>query len=118
MARVAGTCYITVDGQELSLSGNLSIPVNTVIREPVLGSGRVVGFSETPVQPQITGDFVVEPETDLRALAEGEDMTVVARLANGMIYTLSGAFLGPQADFSPEDGTVSLTFQGIRGDWS
>lgn len=118
MSRVAGTCFITVDGQELSLSGNLSIPVNTVIREPVVGSGRVVGFRETPVQPQIAGDFVVEPEMDLKAIAEGEDMTVVARLANGKVYTLSGAFLGPQSDYAPEDGTVSLTFQGIRGDWS
>lgn len=116
--RVAGTCFVTVDGQELSLSGNLSIPVNAVIREPVLGSGRIVGFRETPVQPQIAGDFVVEPAMDLKAIAEGEDMTVVARLANGMVYTLSGAFLGPQSDYAPEDGTVSLTFQGIRGDWS
>lgn len=118
MARVAGTCYITVDGQELSISGNLSIPVNTVIREPVLGSGRVVGFKETPVQPQIVVDAIVESETNLEAIARGEDMTVVAELANGKVYTLSGAFLGPQSDYAPEDGTVSLTFQGIRGDWS
>ena len=83
-----------------------------------LDSGRVVGFKETPVQPQIVVDAIVESETNLEVIARGEDMTVVAELANGKVYTLSGAFLGPQSDYAPEDGTVSLTFQGIRGDWS
>lgn len=117
--RIAGTCYITCDGTELNLEGSLSIPINEYNREPVTASGRVIGFKETPVTPTITGSFYVDADFPLETLRSETDMTIVAELANGMRYTLSGAFLsGDSADFSPEDGTVSLTFSGIRGDWS
>lgn len=117
--RISGTCYITVDGEELNLSGALQIPVNKYTRQAVTASGRVIGYSETPVVPSISGNFYVDADFPLEKLRTATDMTIVAELANGMRYTLSDAFLaGDNANFAPEDGTVQLVFNGVRGDWS
>lgn len=117
--RISGTCYITVDGEELNLSGSLQIPVNKYTRQAVTASGRVIGYSETPVVPSISGNFYVDSDFPLEKLRTATDMTIVAELANGMRYTLSDAFLAvDNANFAPEDGTVQLVFNGVRGDWS
>lgn len=117
--RIAGTCYISVDGEELNLEGSLAISLNKFNREPVTASGRVIGYKETPVTPSISGSFFVTSDFPLDKLRTAVDMTIVAELANGMHYTLSDAFLaGTDASFQPEDGHVTLTFNGIRGDWS
>lgn len=77
--RISGTCYITVDGEELNLSGSLQIPVNKYTRQAVTASGRVIGYSETPVVPSITGNFYVDSDFPLEKLRTATDMTIVAR---------------------------------------
>ena len=117
--RIAGTCYISVDGESLNLQGSLSIPMANVTREAIVASGRTIGYKETPVTPTISGSFYVDPAFPLDKLRNAADMTIVAELANGMVYTLSHAFLtGGDSNFNPEDGNVTLNFSGIRGDWS
>ena len=66
--RISGTCYITVDGEELNLSGSLQIPVNKYTRQAVTASGRVIGYSETPVVPSISGNFYVDADFPLEKL--------------------------------------------------
>ena len=115
---IYGTCYITVDGQALSLEGSLQIPIQKFERSAVVASGRVIGYSETPITPSITGSFYVDKGFPLEKLQDAVDMTVVAELANGLRYTLSDAFLsGNNSNYTPEDGKVQLNFSGVRGDW-
>nr|DAJ51207.1 MAG TPA: Tail tube [Caudoviricetes sp.] len=116
--QVAGTCYFSVDGEELNLSGSLSITFSDFTREAKMGSGRMIGFSQTNVAPQIRGEFFVDHGFPLNTILESTGMTIVAELANGWRYTLSDAFFtGDGAEFSPEDGTVTLTFIGKKCDW-
>ena len=116
---IGGTCHITVDGQELSVEGSLSIPVNNVSKTAVVASGRVLGYTTKTVAPSLTGSFYVENDFPLQKIIEASDMTVIAEFANGWKYTLSNAFLsGDSINFTPEDGKITLTFTGLNGDWS
>lgn len=119
MARtIAGICYVKVDGEQLSLSGNLSISMAEVTREAVMGSLGVAGCSETPVAPTITGTFNVDEKFPIDTLLRNTNMTVTAECANGMVFTLSGAFVSGEVSYTPGEGTVQLTFTGDKGNWS
>ena len=118
MSRIAGTCYVKVNSEQLSLNGSLTCTMNSVTREAIMGSTGVAGFSETPVAPSISGTFNVGPDFPLDTLMSQTDMTVTAELANGMVFTLSDAFVSGDVSYSPSDGTVSITFTGSRGNWS
>ena len=50
-------------------------------------------------------------------LQQGENMTIVAEFANGRVYTLSGAYLTDEQEYNADDGTVTLRFDGMHGDW-
>lgn len=115
---LAGTCYVKVNGEQLSLNGSLTCTMNEVTREAILGSTGVAGYSETPIAPSISGTFVVTPDFPMQTIVDDTDMTVTAELANGMVYTLSGAFVSGEVSYSPSDGTVQLTFTGEKGNWS
>lgn len=115
---IAGACYIKVDGEQLSLNGSLTCLANTVTREAIMGSTGVAGYSETPVAPTITGTFNVQSEFPLEKLTTSTSMTITAELANGMVFTLSDAFVSGEASVSASDGTIQLTFTGVRGSWS
>ena len=116
--RIAGTCYFKVNGEQLELQGNLEFPMNKVTRETVLSTGGNVGFKETVIAPYISGDFIVPAEFPVETLTENTDMTITAECANGMVYTLSGAYLIENAAFKPVDGTVSLKFEGTNGEFA
>lgn len=55
---IAGTCYLKVDGEQLSVSSNsISIQSAEVKREAVMGSTGLAGYSEEAVAPTISGTF-------------------------------------------------------------
>lgn len=114
--RLAGTCYFKVEGQQLELQGNLEFPMTTVSRETMLSTGGPVGYKETKVAPYIAGDFIVTADFPVETLMQSESMTITAECANGMVYTLSDAWLVGEAAFKPQDGTTSLRFEGLDGD--
>lgn len=114
--KIAGTCYVKVDGQQLELQGNLEFPMAKVTRESMSSTGGPVGFKETVNVPYIAGDFIVTADFPTSTLVESEAMTITAECANGMVYTLSDAYLVGDTAFKPVDGTVSLRFEGLDGD--
>lgn len=114
--RIAGTCYIKVDGEQLDLSGNLEFPTNQVTRETIKSTSRVVGYSEELTIPYISGDFIVPADFPWEKITESTSMTITAECANGQVYTLSDAWLAGDAAVKPMDGQVSLRFEGTQGD--
>lgn len=116
-SRVAGTCAITVDGTTLELEGSVTIPLSRYKRDEKLSATGAVYYEETPVAPKVAGSFIVDPDFPLTKVTEGTDMTIVTKLANGMTYILSGAFMSGDASFDASGGTVSLTFTGDDGRW-
>lgn len=37
MARIGGTCYFKIDGQQLSLTGGIEVPMNRTVNDDIIG---------------------------------------------------------------------------------
>jgi len=115
--RVAGICYIKIDGEQLEVSGGVECPIVDLKRETVMGLSGPAGMKETAMEPFIKVSAIFMPGFPLDTLQTNTEMTITAELANGKVYTLSGAFLKGEPSVKGEDGTVELEFSGKRGQW-
>lgn len=116
--RIAGTCYIKIDGEQLELKGGIELPLFKTKRESVESiSGPTGYYKEQDVVPFIKGSFLVPSSFPLSMLETGTDLTITAELANGMVYTLSGAYVVGDAALKGDDGEVDLEFNGKKGDY-
>ena len=116
--RIAGTCYFKVDGEQLELTGDIELPMSDKKREAVMSATGPVGYKETVVSPYVKGTFYMTEGFPLDGLTEGTDLTITVELANGMVYTLSGAYLTDEAAVKTGEGTVDLNFGGEKGQWA
>ena len=113
---IAGTCYLKVDGEQLSVSSNsISIQSAEVKREAVMGSTGLAGYSEEAVAPTISGTFNVTADFPLKKLLNGTEFTVTAELVTGKV---SDAFVSGDVSYKTGEGTIELTFTGVKGAWS
>ncbi|WP_338525984.1 phage tail tube protein [Pseudomonas batumici] len=110
---IAGTCYVKVDGAQLTINGGCEAPLMSVKRETV-----VPGFyKETDVAPSFTVTALHTPDFPLQQLIAGTDMTVTCEFSNGKVYVLAGAYLIETPSAKGDDATISLKFEGIKGTW-
>lgn len=115
MARIGGTCYIKVDGLQLSLTGGIEVPMNTALKESVMGLDGSVDYKETHRAPYTKGTFKVPKNFPYDKLTSSDQMTVTSELANGQVYVLSEAFVAGEANHNAEEGTVDIEFNGSEG---
>ena len=111
--KVAGTCYVKVNGAQLVLSGAVEAPLNTVKRETLVKGY----FKEEDAVPFVKLEAVGVPETDFQKICEGKSMTITVEFANQSVYTLSGAYVVGEANYSSDEGKIALEFNGTEGDW-
>lgn len=115
MARIAGTCFLKIDGQQLSLTGGIEVPMNTAVRDDVIGLAGDVDFKETWRAPYTKGTFKVPKDFPVSKIVTATSMTITSELANGQVYVLSSAWLSGEANHNAEEGTVDLEFHGTEG---
>ncbi|MDP3088868.1 MAG: phage tail tube protein [Methylotenera sp.] len=118
--KVAGTCYVKVDGSQLELKGDSGIeaPPFSVTREVVMGQSGVAGLKETAKTPYIKGTFIVGPDFPREKLDTGTDITATVEFINGSVYTLSGAFVVGDSAYKSDSGELDLELNGIKGIWA
>ncbi|KPC53028.1 phage tail tube protein [Amantichitinum ursilacus] len=115
--RLAGTCFIKVNGQLLSIKGGLEAPLSDTKREPLLDSSGVAGFKETPVAPYVKVTALFKKDFPMDTVTNATDMSIQAEFANGKIYTLGDGWLANEAPAKGEEGEIELEFNGMRGNW-
>lgn len=115
--RLGGTCYIKCDGTQFEVKGGVEVPLTDFKREAVTSTGGAVGYKETVEVPYIKLTAIFMPDFPLAAIKAGTDMTLTAELANGKVYTLSGAWLADAPSLKVDDGETELTFNGTRGEF-
>ncbi|PHM20934.1 MAG: phage tail protein [Curvibacter sp. PD_MW3] len=115
--RVAGICYIKVDGEQLEVQGGVECPILAVKRETVMAVAGPAGQKETALRPYVKVNTIFVSDFPLEKLSNGTDMTVTAEFPNGKVYTLSGAFIEGEPAAKAEDGTIELEFGGKKGIW-
>lgn len=111
--KVAGTCYIKVDGVQLVLTGGGEAPLSDKKRETV-----VTGyFKEEDLPPYLKFTAVLTPDFPRKKLVDGTDMTVTCEFKNDTVYVLSGGYLVDEPSANGDDGTIELQFDGNKGVW-
>ena len=111
--KVAGTCYIKVDGDQLVITGGVEVSASKVKRETIVKGW----FKEEDVTPSVKVDAIKTPGLNLSKITEGTNMVVTAEFKDGSSYVLSGAYAVDDITFNGDDGKLSLKFEGISGDW-
>ncbi len=116
--RIAGICYIKVDGAQLEISGDIEIPLTEFKREAVMGLSGPAGYKETALEPYVKVTALFTPDLPVNTLRTNTTLTVTAELANGVVYTLSNAFVRGEPKVKPIEGTIEVEFSGSQGQWS
>ncbi len=115
--RIAGTMYCKIDGEQLEIQGGFECPAAEVTREAVMGQAGLAGYKETTVKQYVKVTALFMPDFPLATLQSNTELTITVELANGKVYTLSGAFLENEAPVKGDDGTIDLEFAGAKGIW-
>jgi len=112
--KVAGVCYLKVDGTQYALRGSLTVSPDDIEREGVAGQDGVHGYKETPRVPSISADISDTDGLSLEALRAITDATVTAELATGKVYVLRNAWTKAGHELDTTEGQVSVTFEGMK----
>lgn len=81
--RLAGIAFLTVDGVNYMLQGDLEYQVSRVSRDTLVGQDKVHGFSEKPVAGHISGTLRDSAGLSLADINAMTNVTVIIELANG-----------------------------------
>lgn len=114
--RLAGVVYLKVNGEMIDLEGTVTINPGEIVREAIVSSTGVIGYTETPKSPSIeyTGYLT---KAQLKALYADTDITATAELANGTVFVLSGAFVSGEPALDAQAGTTNVTLSGVHGEF-
>ncbi|WP_207458655.1 phage tail tube protein [Azospirillum sp. SYSU D00513] len=112
--KVAGTCYLKVDGTQYALRGGLTVSPDAFEREGIAGMDGVHGYKETPRVPSIAADLTDTDGLSLERLLAITNATVTAELANGKTYVLREAWTKGAHELDAAEGQVSVTFEGVK----
>ena len=112
--KIAGTCYVKVDGAQLVLNGAVEAPLNKKKRETIVPGY----FKEEENTAFVKVEAVGVKETDFQKIVNATNATVTVEFANGKVYTLSGSYIVGDANYNSDDGKVALEWNGNEGDWS
>ena len=114
--RIAGVAYLRVDGVQYALKANLTISIDSFIREGVPGMDGVHGYKETPQTPYISAEISDLGGLSLQNLRAMCNNTVTAELANGKTYILRNAWTAAAMELNVADGQVTVRWEGMRGE--
>lgn len=111
--RIAGVCFLKVDGTQYSLRGSMEVQPTVTKREGIAGQDGVHGFKEMPQVPFIEGEFTDMGNLSMVTLAAITDSTVTAELANGTTYILANAWWAVEGKVDTVEGKVPFKFEGL-----
>lgn len=116
--RIAGTCFLKINGEQVPLKGSFSFGLGRSTREGIVGPDRVHGFKELPTVPFIEGQITNTYEINLDSLSKLTEETIILELANGKIIALREAWSvnpdGLKGD--TEEGAVDVRFEGLSAE--
>lgn len=110
--RLAGVAYITVDGANYRLVGELSYGPSKVKRDTLTGQDAVHGYSEMPVPGFISGTFRDAGGLKVADFNAMTNVTVVAELANGKTVIGRNMWqVGEALEVKTQEATVDVRWE-------
>ncbi len=111
--RLAGVAYLSVDGQNYMLSGDLSYSVSKVSRETLVGQDRVHGYSEKPHAGFIAGSFRDAGGLTVANFNAMTNVSVVAELANGKTIVGRNMWTVDAQEVKTAESTFEVKWESI-----
>jgi hypothetical protein len=113
--RLAGTAYLSVDGQSYMLAGDFEYSPAVVSRETLTGMDSVHGYSEKPTAPHIACTLRDSGGLSVAQLNAMSNVTVVAELANGKTIIGRNMWTVEAQAAKSTDATVEVRWEGPQG---
>ena len=101
-----GKCIIRVNGSEIRSTDDATL-------NPGGANGKVYGYKEETVAPELECSVAHTSDTDLTALSAITDATVIFETDSGDKYVLREAFVMEPASLKTTDGTAGLKFSAV-----
>lgn len=115
--RIAGTCYVSVDGDQLELAGKCTASLDSSEKEGLSGLSGVAGYKEMPRVPFIDIEAFVPKGFPMAKIRDRDDLVITVNLANGMNGVLSESWLAGALEVDGAEGKVNIKFEGKEGKW-
>jgi hypothetical protein len=115
-SRIAGVAFITVNGEQMALRGNLTISPSAVERTMLAGQDGVHGYQELPRVPFVEGDFSMLPQTLIEDIDGQVNETVVVQAPNGRIYSFTEAMCKAGSEPNLLDGQVRIRWECVTAE--
>ncbi|EHL43168.1 phage tail tube protein [Salmonella enterica] len=113
MGKIAGTTYFKIDGQQLSVTGGIEVPMNTKVRDDVIGLDGSVDYKETSRAPYTKVTAKVPKNFPIDKITSSDVMTITSELAKWSgVCSLKRLAARRSQTINPEEGTVDLEFHG------
>jgi hypothetical protein len=110
-SRLAGIAYISADGVNFMLQGDLAYQVSKVSRESLVGQDAPHGYSEKPVVGHISGVLRDSGSLSLAAINAMTNVTVVAELANGKTIIGRNMWTVDVQEVKTAEGTFDIKWE-------
>lgn len=110
--RLAGTAFLSVDGNSYMLAGDFEYSPSVVSRETLTGMDTVHGFSEKPMAGHISGTLRDSGGLSVASINAMDNVTVVAELANGKTIVGRNMWTVESQTAKATDGTIEVKWEG------
>ena len=117
MARLkGGRITLKIDGKAYDLGGDFKYGIGADKREEIVGPSGVVGYSNAPTAPYISGEIIKGAEIRAADIAAINDSTVTLDLADGTTFVLYNAWSANDNGLEVEtkQGKITVKFIGIK----
>lgn len=111
--RVGGIITLKVDGSRYSAKGDFTYGLGTPKREPVIGTGDIAGYKETPQVAFVEGAITDSPDIKTVDIANITNATIVLELANGKSIVLREAYFAGDAQGTTGEGEFAIRFESV-----
>jgi hypothetical protein len=111
--RLAGTAFISVDGQTYMLAGDLGYSPSGVTRETLAGQDRVHGYSEKPKQGSISATLRDAGGLSVKSFNAMTNVTVTLELANGKTVLGRNMWTVEAQEVKTAEGTFEVKWEGF-----
>ena len=114
---IAGTVTLTGPNGKISVKGSVTASFWDSEKESLSGVDGVHGYKKTFVAPFIEVTASTTSELNINEIVLADNETIQIDMANGKTGLLNSAWLTTRPELSPEEGEVTLRWEGKSGSY-
>lgn len=111
--KVTGTIIIRVDGRSIRTKpGSAKMMMGGKEREPQMADDEIVGYSEKVVPATVSATLVHTSISNLTAIRDATDVTILFEADSGLSYTLNNMFCTKPPELADGGAGADVEFAG------